>query len=317
MKEQFISIIIPALNEERYITKTLEAVRELHYPQDMFEIILADNGSTDRTREIAQSFGARVIECPKRGVSLARNLGAREAKGTILAFLDADCVPQPDWLEQALRSVCEIRSITGAEYGVPDDAGWIERAWFTQGSLIREEVTHINAGNMIVPKDLFNEIGGFDESLVSGEDYEFCARARTGRGVPTIADSKIKVVHLGNPKTIGRLLQREIWHGLGALGSFRLNWFDKPLIATLIFLICTLIQAIGLIAIIFGRSWLFMLGTSGAVAIVAATVWYRRRSLTGPLHALQLAILYYAYYFGRSIALIFLLIGKRDYLRRK
>ena len=317
MREPFFSVIIPALNEERFIAQTLAALRELSYPPDRFEVILVDSGSMDRTPELARSLGARVLERTKPGVGAARNLGAREARGEILAFLDADCLPAQDWLQQAQRSVARERCITGAEVGVPDNAGWIERAWYLQSSFTREEVTHINTGNMIVPRDLFFEIGEFDESLVSGEDYEFCARARTERNIPSIADNSVKVVHLGNPKTLTRVFYREVWHGLGALGTLNVHWFDKSLVATLLFLVASTVQVAGLVAIPFRGPLLFAAGTAGVLVAIAAAIWNRRSVLTGPLRTVQLGVIYYVYFLGRSVSLFLLLFRKREYLRER
>src|SRR5579884_1618468 len=91
-----VSIIIPALNEARMIGKCLESVAQLDFPHGHFEVILVDNGSTDDTVKIAESFTDRIHlkVLQKRGVRISglRNLGAREAQGEIVAFLDADCL---------------------------------------------------------------------------------------------------------------------------------------------------------------------------------------------------------------------------------
>jgi GT2 family glycosyltransferase len=245
-----------------------------------------------------------------------RNRGAETATGEILAFLDADCIADPEWLSAAEASLREAPCVTGDSYDIPDKPHWIERAWFAQEQRGRRLTNLIPAGNMIVPRELFLRLGGFDEQLLTGEDAEFCQRA--SRAVSVVADDKVRVVHLGNPKTLRKFMTREMWHGMGALGSLRLNWKDKPLFGTVIFLLLTVIQiaALGLWCIT-GDSSLFWFSTSGIVVLVLATVAYRMRSTRNWRVVPPLALLYYVYYLGRSLALLMLLRGTNFRRRTK
>src|SRR6185437_9769826 len=97
-----VSIIIPAFNEERSIGSCLDAIANLRTADAEFEVLVIDNGSADRTVEIARHYAGRlnlrtVIE-PGVHVSVLRNTGARLAMGKHLAFVDADCIVSPDWL---------------------------------------------------------------------------------------------------------------------------------------------------------------------------------------------------------------------------
>jgi hypothetical protein len=103
---------------------------------------------------------------------------------------------------------------------------------------------------------------------------------------------------------------------MGALGSLRLNWNDKPLFGTVMFLLLTLTQIAGLAFSVLGRgSWLFWFGATGVCLLLAATVAYRMRAIRDWRAVPSLVLLYYVYYFGRSIALL-LLLGGRDFRRR-
>ena len=93
------SFIIPALNEEACIAACIQSIQALHETQ--LEIIVVDNGCTDRTVEIARQMGCMVISEKKSGLSLARNAGADAAQGDILCFIDADGVLANTWLRQA------------------------------------------------------------------------------------------------------------------------------------------------------------------------------------------------------------------------
>jgi glycosyltransferase involved in cell wall biosynthesis len=127
-----ISVIIPAFNEERFLSKTIAAVKRNDFPMNNCQIIVVNNGSTDRTSEIARNSDVEVIECVRMFVGAARNLGVQKARGEYLAFLDADCIPQTDWLREGIRSLEVEPCVTGAVYGLPEDAGWIEKTWFSQ-----------------------------------------------------------------------------------------------------------------------------------------------------------------------------------------
>src|SRR5215475_9251882 len=97
-----ISIIIPALNEEKMIGRCLESLTKLAFARDRFEVLVVDNGSRDKTLMIVESFkdrlNLRVLQQAGVRISALRNLGARAAAGDILAFLDADCLAPTDWL---------------------------------------------------------------------------------------------------------------------------------------------------------------------------------------------------------------------------
>lgn len=93
------SVIIPAWNEADYIGAAIGALKAQDYPREDFEIIVVDNNSSDETSEAARRAGAdKVVKESEQGTNMARNRGVREARGKILAFLDADCIPPPEWL---------------------------------------------------------------------------------------------------------------------------------------------------------------------------------------------------------------------------
>jgi len=94
----FISVVIPAYNEERYLGRCLQALRQQTYPRAQFEVIVVDNGSTDATARIARRFGARVVEEPVKGIARARQTGFEAARGEVIASTDADTAVPPFWL---------------------------------------------------------------------------------------------------------------------------------------------------------------------------------------------------------------------------
>jgi len=163
-----ISVIIPAYQEERYVARTLASAPT--------EAIVVANACTDATAAVARAHGARVIETSIRGVSHARNLGARESAGTILLFLDADTLLGPGALDALAAAVpgradygtCRIRPDRSTSLGV---AATTLLAW-------GHRIAGTSLGVLFCTRRLFERSGGFDERLVAGEDNDLNARLR-------------------------------------------------------------------------------------------------------------------------------------------
>ncbi len=299
-----VSVVIPAKNVERYLEGALRSLLENRFPRENFEIVVVDNGSTDRTAEIARSLADRVVDCPKGTISKVRNTGVDAATGDVIAFLDADCLAAPDWLEQGLSAVTQEPCICGYNYDVPQTPHWIEEIWYAQRPPGRIEFSSLGAGNLWVTKRDFQELGGFDETLVTGEDAELCSRAR--QKLKVISDDRVRVIHLGNPKSLRAFLKREIWYGLGAFGSFKVERFDKPLAGTVAFVLFTLLQVAGIVWCVS----LFLCATLGLIALLAATLFFRRAFIREAADIPKLALLYYVFYLGRAIGLFYALRGR-------
>src|ERR1700748_3834218 len=161
-----ISVIIPALNEEKMIGRCLDSLTNLDFARERFEVILVDNGSRDKTLAIAESFqdrlNLRILQVKGVRISGLRNAGARAASGEILVFLDADCLAPRDWLDRifALASA-DKAGVVGAHYLLPEDSTWVGRTWHTYQEAPKSgEVSHIPAGDLIMRREDFLRIGG-------------------------------------------------------------------------------------------------------------------------------------------------------------
>jgi glycosyltransferase involved in cell wall biosynthesis len=311
----FVSVIIPAKNARSYIEKCILAVRENSYPSEKTELIVVDNGSTDSTTEISSRLADKVLTMQEGTISAARNKGASVARGEILAFLDADCIPVPGWLSAGVNTVLEYKGLVGANYSVPENPVWIESVWFRNCHQEVMEVHHLPAGNLFISAELFNSIAGFNESLITGEDSELCTRVK--KIAPVVSNPDISVIHLGNPKTLLQHFKREIWLGLGGAYLYRDGRVNKPLIMTLFFVSGTVLQLVGATGLLFGQDWLNVLlyGTILISLVLLATLFARRKSITSLSAIFQLAVLYYIFYAGRAVSLFFLLCNRNYYHR--
>ncbi|MDP2734931.1 MAG: glycosyltransferase [bacterium] len=171
-----LSVIIPTLNEEEYLPQALRSVRKQGF-RDM-EIVVADAGSADRTREIAKSFGCKIVKggMPGKG----RNEGAKAAKGDALLFLDADATLPPGFLKKFMKEFDRRRlDVAGCSMKVPGRKR-IYRVFEKLYTLYFRSTAKFypHATNCIVVRTWLHEaIGGFDETIMLGEDFEYIRRA--------------------------------------------------------------------------------------------------------------------------------------------
>jgi glycosyltransferase involved in cell wall biosynthesis len=216
-----VSIIIPTLNEEKVIGRCLEALTSAKHENLELEIIVVDNGSSDKTVAIAQSYG--VIALVKKYVRIAalRNYGVAHSQGDVLGFVDADCLVGKNWLMNAIRCmVAQSADAVGSYYAIPEDASWIGKTMeLMQSKKTGADVNYIPAGNLLVARGVYAAMGGFDESLETNEDVDFCQRLKDKK-YRLYSDPSIHSVHLGTPHTIKELFIKQVWHGSNTITVF-------------------------------------------------------------------------------------------------
>ncbi|HEY2363883.1 MAG TPA: glycosyltransferase [Candidatus Angelobacter sp.] len=220
-----VSIIIPALNEEKMIGRCLESLTRLAFARDRFEVLIVDNGSRDKTLAVVESFKDRlnlkVLQQAGVRISALRNLGAQAATGDILAFLDADCLAPTDWLDRIFAlAPADGAGVLGAHYLLPEDSSWVGRTWHRYQEAPKSgEVSHVPAGDLVMRREDFLKLGGFDETIQTNEDYELCERARKA-GMHVRAFPQIGVIHLGTAQSLRVFFRKQAWHGTHVIKVF-------------------------------------------------------------------------------------------------
>lgn len=170
-----LSIIIPAYNEEKLLPETLRRVRAaMERLEDECESIVVDNESTDKTRKIAESYGAAVITESVKNIGAIRNTGAKAANGDVFVFFDADTFIPEDLLVVIDEKMRDTKCFGGA---VAVDYERFER-WtmrlYSSGWAFWGRVFNMKQGAaQFCRKDVFESLGGYDEKIYLGEDIEF------------------------------------------------------------------------------------------------------------------------------------------------
>lgn len=213
-----VSIIVPCYNEEDTIGLLLAAISRQTYLMEDMEVVVADGMSTDRTRQVIVDFQrehpslrVKLVDNPKRNIPAALNRAIAASQGEIIVRLDAHCVPHQDYV---------ARSVSGLQQQLGDNIGGVweiqpgGRGWLAESIALaaahplavgdaRYRYTAKAQRVETVPfgafrRDLVERIGGFDETLLSNEDYEFNARLRQNGGVIWL-DPAIRSTYFARP----------------------------------------------------------------------------------------------------------------------
>lgn len=176
------SIVITAYNEKEYLPKCLQSIRDQDFPKDDYEIIVADNNSTDKTAEIAKSLGARVIAEKRQGYVFGLNTGMHAASNEIIAVTDADTTVSKNWLRNIAESFEDegVVAVTGSA----DNLSARPVVNFLMTSLFRVFLKiifalgspHISGFNFAVRKEAFLKVGGLDLSFEMSPDVDLGLR---------------------------------------------------------------------------------------------------------------------------------------------
>ena len=185
-----VSVVVCAYNAESTIEECLDSLAWLNYPD--YEVIVIDDGSKDRTAELAKKFRVRCISIANGGLSAARNLGIESATGDVVAFIDSDAYADPDWLYYMVSALEEhgAAAVGGPNLSPPTDSFIAQCIDESPGNptcvlVDNERAEHIPGCNMAFRKEAFRVAGMFDaQHRAAGDDVDLCWRL-------LVADKKI------------------------------------------------------------------------------------------------------------------------------
>lgn len=223
----FVTVIIPAYNEEGYIAKCLEEWANQDYPKDRYEILVYDGMSTDRTAQIVREFERRYShfvryrENPRRRQVYAFNMGIREARGEFFIIFGAHAYPERDFLKKGVETFLEVKKSEPKLAGV---GGKIIKLFENRlaklvaliyssplsgaSTFWYEERPHFakTIAFALYDKKIVEEIGGFDEDMLTGNDFEFNLRINK-RGYKLFFNPEIKSYYYARSTWKGFLKQ--------------------------------------------------------------------------------------------------------------
>ena len=179
---RFVSVIVPHYDDFDNLRRCLDCLRAQNWPDDRFEIIVADNnspGGIDAVRRIAGD--ARVVHAAEQGAGPARNSGAAVARGDMVAFIDSDCSAEKDWLSEGIAALARfdyaggrvVTSVEDASRLTPSEA--YEAVFAFDFKRYIEKHRYSGSGNLFVPRKIFEQVGGFRAGVA--EDMDWCWRA--------------------------------------------------------------------------------------------------------------------------------------------
>lgn len=300
-----VSCVIPTLKEEKNIAQLLESIKDQEFDEDIIlnDIVIIDNGSKDNTISIARNLGARVLIKPELTIGGLRNYGAETCSGDIIFFLDADNILSEHVINNIVRKYVQLDcGAIGVRLRPYNIETWVQETWsyhLNNNVTGIRRVKAIGSGAFAIKRDLFYEIGGFNEDLISGEDTDLSRRINK-LGYPIYLDAEEVVYNTGFPRTLWDFVKREVWHG-DSINSLILH--KKIDLLTLYIFLSLGMLMLGILSClgVFSRRFLLL---SFAVITMPSTIKSFSKRKKIDLMYLKLNILYVIYILCRTLSLL-------------
>lgn len=188
----FVSVIVPVYNGADTIGACLKSLLSQNYPTDAYEVIVVENGSTDDTTRIVEEYPVRLFHSDKRGPAAARNFGLTRSEAEIVAFTDADCIADRNWLSELVKPYADpkIGGVGGAilAHNHPDRT-IVEMFSEEHSPLVNfvsgegEFLPHLYTANASYRRGLLGKVGGFNPKLITAEDVDLAWRLQLQTGI--------------------------------------------------------------------------------------------------------------------------------------
>ncbi|MEM5793041.1 MAG: glycosyltransferase [Candidatus Aenigmatarchaeota archaeon] len=220
MRYPKVSVIIPAYNEEDVIEDCLKSVTSLDYPKKKLEIILIDDGSTDKTVEKAKKFKIKIIKGPHKGVGVARNLGIKKSKGELILFVDADQRVERKLLKKMLPVILNP-FVVGLD---PQERVMNKNKFWAKMHFLRSNLGTYQydfAFLRLFKKKIIKEIGIINPKYGYYDDWEFTYRAyKKYNKKGQIIRYRNAIVYHKYPENIGQMWRQNKWAGKSIIYLF-------------------------------------------------------------------------------------------------
>jgi len=201
----FVSVIIPVYNDPERLRICLQALEEQTYPKNAYEVIVVDNGSDESIEPIVAGFNQvkASSETSQRGPCVARNKGLSLARGGVIAFTDADCIPASDWIEKGVVNLLRIPNcgIVGGRIDMffkdpdrPTVAELYDSIMHLNQKMYIEKSDFGATANLFTYKHIFDRVGNFDRDVGMSDDKEWGQRVAAFR-YPLIYADDVRVAH--------------------------------------------------------------------------------------------------------------------------
>lgn len=234
--DETVSVVIPVFNGAEFVADALRSV--LAQTLAPLEIIVINDGSTDQTASVLAEFSGRitVVQQANRGLPATRNVGAQLARGTWLAFLDADDTWMPAKLERQMARALEVdaaliytdRFNVGARGDLPDVQSAVQPLY--EGDVFEDLLrgNHVTVTSVMVRREVFDALGGFNEQLRAAEDWDLWIRVAASYPVAAVHEPLVSYrFHSGMMSSDPRRMQKARWQvvrsGLDSLRGRRLS----------------------------------------------------------------------------------------------
>lgn len=223
-----ISVVMTAYNEQEYLPKSLKSVFSQDFPKEDYEVIVVDNNSTDKSAEVAKSFGARVIPETTQGYVFALEQGMREAKGDIVAATDSDTIVATDWLSQIAKTFEDEKVVAATGMADLRNLNFFTRIFSYLGFYLFVKFNfligkpHLSGFNFALRRETLEKAGGIDTDYKMSPDVEIGLRMKKYGKV--VFNTKI-LAHTSNRRWKEGYLSTTIMY---LKGYFWTVWFHKP-----------------------------------------------------------------------------------------
>ncbi|MBN3945793.1 MAG: glycosyltransferase [Nostoc sp. NMS7] len=232
MNLPFFSIVIPTYARPQQLSVCLQALSELDYPHNKFEVIIVDDGSPMSLDQVISLWQPQlpltVLRQANQGPSIARNLGATFAKGEFLAFTDDDCAPVAGWLQQFACQLLKtpnclmggqiVNALLGNLYATSSQilVDYLYE-YYNKQNIKTRQTSFFTSNNLAISREIFNRIGGFNDkyTLNAAEDRELCDRAlQVGYKMLYVPDA---LVYHAHDLTLTQFWKQHFNYGRGAI----------------------------------------------------------------------------------------------------